>query len=73
LQFFEQSEQFLHFSVSKWTFSSEYRLMNESIVPTGHMVLHQVRPLRHANTISTMRVMAAIANDTVERSQMSLW
>ena len=65
LQFLVQSEQLRHFSVSKCIFSHEKRLRKLSRVPTGQMVLQYVRPLRHANTASTMSVTTAMTVTTV--------
>ena len=60
LQFLEQREQFLHFFSSKRIFRKENRAKNESIVPTGQMVLQYVRPPRQARINSTTSVADAM-------------
>ena len=42
--------------------NNEYFEIVPSNVPIGHIVLHQVRPPRHANTAMTMNVINAIIN-----------
>ena len=43
-----QSPQLLHLSESMRTLNNENRLNKPKIVPTGQIVLHQVRPCFHA-------------------------
>ena len=59
LQLRSQSPQPLHLSVSMTGLSHEKRERNPSTVPTGQMVLHQVRPPRQASTATTMKVAIA--------------
>ena len=47
--------------------------MSDKSVPTGQMVLHQVRPLRQASTAIMTSITAAMTNDDIERSHISEW
>ena len=58
----EQSPQEVHFAVSITGRKSEKREKNPRTVPTGHTVLHQVRPLRQARMMSRMSVAAAMSS-----------
>ena len=71
LQFLEQSEQFLHLSVSKWILNHENRAKKLKMVPTGQMVLQYVLPPRQANTTRITKVTAAIMNTGSERIHVS--
>jgi len=73
LQFFEHIEQFLHFASSKRIFSHENLAKTDRMVPTGQMVLHQVRPFLQASTASNTSVTAAMPSETPERSHTSEW
>ena len=73
LQFLVHSEQFLHLSSSKRIFSHENLAKMLSKVPTGQMVLHQVRPFLHASTASSTSVTAAMPSEMAERIHTSLW
>ena len=43
------------------------------MVPTGQMVLHQVRPLRQARTAMTASITMAMMSDVTERNHTSEW
>ncbi len=59
LQLRAQRPQPLHFDVSITGLRSEKRDSRPSTVPTGHTVLHHVRPLRHASMPTTTSVATA--------------
>jgi hypothetical protein len=56
-----QSLQLIHFSVSITGFKSEKRDNKPRTVPTGHIVLQYVRPLRQAKMAMMIKVTTATA------------
>ena len=62
LQAREHSPQRLHLSLSMLMRSSEKRERKPRTVPTGHTVLHQVLPPRHASMKMSTKVSAATMN-----------
>ena len=72
LQLRAQRPHPLHLLVSMTGFSHENRDTNPKMVPTGQMVLHQVRPLRHANILIINKVEIAMPNVIVLLIQTSV-
>ena len=62
LQLRSHLRQLMHLSVSITGLSHEKRARKLRKVPTGHIVLHQVRPFLHASTAISTSITAAMMN-----------
>ena len=62
LQLLAHEPQLRHLSVSIRIFIMENRDIAPSSVPTGHIVLQYVRPLRHASVTTVSNVAMAMMN-----------
>ena len=68
-----QSPQLLHLSESMRTLNNENRLNKPKIVPTGQIVLHQVRPCFHAIIKIIVSMTTAMKRDELLKIEVSTW